>query len=83
VRPLGLRLCVGIHTGDVELRGDDLIGISVVTASRVMDTARADEVWVSQTVRDLVAGSGLHFEHRGEHGLKGVPGTWTLWEVVD
>jgi len=83
VRPLGLSVRVGIHTGEVEVRGDDLIGISVVTASRVMDAAGDDEVWVSQTVRDLVAGSGLRFEDRGGHGLKGVPGTWTLWEVVD
>ena len=74
---------VGLHTGEVEVRGDDLAGISVVTACRVMAAAGDDRVWVSQTVRDLVAGSGLEFEHRGEHDLKGVPGTWRLWEVVD
>ena len=73
---------VGIHTGEVELRGDDLTGISVVTAARVMALAGDDEVWVSQTVRDLVAGSGHVFEDRGEHELKGVPGTWRLWEVA-
>ena len=83
VRPLGLGVRVGIHTGEVELRGGDLTGISVVTACRVMDHAGDDEVWVSQTVRDLVAGSGLAFQDRGEHDLKGVPGTWRLWEVVD
>ena len=54
----------------------------VVTAARVMAHAGDDEVWVSQTVRDLVAGSGLGFELRGEHDLKGVPGPWRLWEVV-
>jgi class 3 adenylate cyclase len=83
VRPLGLTVRVGVHTGEVELRGEDLSGISVVTAARVMALAEDDQVWVSQTVRDLVAGSGLEFEPRGEHELKGVPGTWRLWEVVD
>jgi class 3 adenylate cyclase len=66
----------------VERRGDDLAGISVVTAARVMAHADDDEVWVSSTVRDLVAGSGLRFEDRGEHDLKGVPGAWQLWEVA-
>ena len=83
VRPLGLLVRVGIHTGEVEARGEDLTGISVVTACRVMDHAGDDGVWVSQTVRDLVAGSGLDFADRGEHDLKGVPGTWRLWEVLD
>jgi pimeloyl-ACP methyl ester carboxylesterase len=82
VRALGLTVRVGIHTGEVELRGDDLAGISVVTAARVMAHADDDEVWVSSTVRDLVAGSGLRFEDRGEHDLKGVPGAWQLWEVA-
>jgi len=82
VRPLGLEVRVGIHTGEVELRGDDLTGIGVVTAARVMALAGDDQVWVSQTVRDLVAGSGHTFEDRGEHELKGVPGTWRLWEVA-
>ena len=83
VRALGLAVRVGVHTGEVEVRGDDLAGISVVTAARVMAHAGDDEVWVSQTVRDLVAGSGLGFEDRGDHDLKGVPGPWRLWEVVD
>jgi pimeloyl-ACP methyl ester carboxylesterase len=83
VRPLGLDVRVGIHTGEVELRGEDLTGISVVTAARVMALAGDDQVWVSQTVRDLVAGSGLDFADQGEHELKGVPGTWRLWEVLD
>jgi class 3 adenylate cyclase len=82
VRALGLTVRVGIHTGEVERRGDDLAGISVVTAARVMAHADDDEVWVSSTVRDLVAGSGLRFEDRGEHDLKGVPGAWQLWEVA-
>ena len=83
VRPLGLSVRVGLHTGEVELREEDLTGISVVTAARVMAHAGDDQVWVSQTVRDLVAGSGLRFEDRGEHELKGVPGKWRLWQVVD
>jgi pimeloyl-ACP methyl ester carboxylesterase len=82
VRALGLSTRVGVHTGEVELRGDDLAGIGVVTACRVMEEAGDDQVWVSQTVRDLVAGSGLAFEDRGEHELKGVPGPWRLWEAV-
>jgi pimeloyl-ACP methyl ester carboxylesterase len=82
VRPLGLSVRVGIHTGEVELRGEDLTGISVVTAARVMAAAGDEEVLVSQTVRDLVAGSGHEFEDRGEHELKGVPGGWRLWQVV-
>jgi class 3 adenylate cyclase len=82
VRPLGLVVRVGVHTGEVELRDQDLTGISVVTAARVMAHAGDDQVWVSQTVRDLVAGSGHEFEDRGEHELKGVPGQWRLWQVA-
>jgi pimeloyl-ACP methyl ester carboxylesterase len=82
VRTLGIGTRVGVHTGEVEVRGEDLTGIGVVTACRVMEEAGDDQVWVSQTVRDLVAGSGLAFEDRGEHDLKGVPGPWRLWEAV-
>jgi class 3 adenylate cyclase len=80
---LGLDIRVGIHTGEVELRGDDIGGISVNTAARVQARADAGAVYVSRTVVDLVAGSGLQFDDRGEHELKGIPGTWRLFVVAD
>jgi class 3 adenylate cyclase len=79
---VGLQLRVGVHTGEVEIRGDDLAGITVHTAQRVQASARPDEVLVSRTVVDLVAGSGIEFEDRGEHELKGVPGTWRLFAAA-
>ena len=69
----------GLHTGECEVRGDDLGGLAVHIAARVAAAAGADEVLVSGTVKDLVAGSGTTFEDRGEHELKGVPGTWRLY----
>ncbi len=83
VRPLGLEIRAGVHTGEVELAGRDIAGIAVHTGARVAALARAGEVLVSSTVKDLVAGSGIEFEERGEHELKGVPGTWRLYAVVD
>ena len=80
-RGLGLSVRIGVHTGEVEVRGDDIGGISVHTAARVQSLAHPDEVWVSRTVTDLVAGSGIDFADRGEHELKGVPGTWRLFAV--
>ena len=65
----------GLHTGEVELRGDDVTGMPVNITARVMSLANANETLVSRTVTDLVAGSGLEFEDRGDHELKGVPGT--------
>ena len=81
-RQLGIDVRIGLHTGEVERRGDDIAGIAVHIASRVQSHAQPGEVWVSRTVTDLVAGSNIRFGDRGEHALKGVPGTWQLF-VVD
>ncbi len=81
LRTLGLEIRVGLHTGEVELRGDDIGGIAVNTAARVQALANPREVLVSRTVVDLVAGSAIEFDDRGEHELKGVPGTWRLFAV--
>jgi pimeloyl-ACP methyl ester carboxylesterase len=82
VGALGLRTRAGVHTGEVELRGADLSGVAVHIASRVMNTAGPAEVVVSRTVRDLTIGSQLDFVDRGEHTLKGVPGSWPLYAVA-
>src|SRR4029078_9353565 len=82
-RQLGLEVRVGVHTGEVERRGDDVAGIGVHIAARVQAHAHPGEVWVSRSVTDLVTGSGISFEDRGEHSLKGVPGTWQLFTVTD
>jgi class 3 adenylate cyclase len=82
LRRLGIEARAGLHSGEVELRGDDVGGIAVHIAARVATAASAGEVLVSRTVVDLVAGSGIRFEDRGEHELKGVPGTWRLFSVV-
>jgi pimeloyl-ACP methyl ester carboxylesterase len=78
LRRLGLELRTGVHTGEVELLSDDIGGLGVHLASRVMHQAAVGEVLVSSTVRDLVVGSGLVFEPRGTHELKGIPGQWSL-----
>jgi class 3 adenylate cyclase len=75
---LGLRLRAGVHTGEVEVRGDDIAGLAVSIAKRVCDLAAPDQVLVTRTVTDHVVGSGFEFEDQGEHQLKGVPGTWRL-----
>jgi len=82
VRPLGLEVRCGLHTGECELVGDDLAGIAVHIGARVAGLATPGEVLVSQTVRDLVAGSGLTFEERGMHTLKGVPNEWRLFRAM-
>lgn len=82
VRPLGLGVRCGIHTGECELVGNDLAGIAVHIGARVAALAAAGEVLVSQTVRDLVAGSGLAFNERGQHRLKGVPDEWRLYRAA-
>jgi class 3 adenylate cyclase len=72
----------GLHTGEVELRGDDVGGIAVHIGARVAALAGASEVLVSRTVKDLVAGSGIEFTDRGVHTLKGVPDEWQLYAVT-
>jgi class 3 adenylate cyclase len=81
VRPLGLRIRAGLHTGECELRGGDLAGIAVHIGSRVAAAAGPDEIFVSSTVKDLVAGASLRFADRGTRELKGVPGEWRLYAV--
>jgi class 3 adenylate cyclase len=81
VSQLRLEIRAGIHTGECERIGDKLSGIAVHIAARVAGTAGPGQVLVSQTVRDLVAGSGIDFESRGEHELKGVSETWQLFAV--
>jgi class 3 adenylate cyclase len=75
---IGLPIRAGLHTGEVELRGDDIAGVGVHIASRVMAAAQPGEILVSRTVRDLVVGSQFQFEDRGPHQLKGVQGLWDL-----
>jgi class 3 adenylate cyclase len=82
VRDLGINVRVGLHTGEIDLDGDDVRGIAVSIGSRVGAIAGPSEVLVSSTVKDLVAGSGLSFADAGEHELKGVPDRWRLYRVV-
>ncbi|HSJ45227.1 MAG TPA: adenylate/guanylate cyclase domain-containing protein [Euzebyales bacterium] len=82
MQELGLRIRAGVHTGEVERRGDDIGGLAVHIAARVAGLAGAGEVLVSRTVTDLVAGAGLPFSARGAHTLKGVPGQWDLYAAT-
>jgi len=82
LHPAGIEIRAGLHTGEIELRGDDVGGIAVHIGARVAAAAGAGEVVVSSTVKDLVAGSGIDFEDRGEHELKGVPGPWKIYEAA-
>jgi class 3 adenylate cyclase len=82
-RRAGIQLRAGLHTGEVELRGDDIGGIAVHIASRIQSLAAPDQVLVSRTVNDLVAGSDIHFEEPVERELKGIPGRWKLFSVAD
>lgn len=77
----GLPIRAGLHTGEVELVGDDIAGIAVHLAKRVESAASSGTVYVSQTVRDLIAGSSIVLAPRGHHELKGIPGSWDLFEV--
>jgi class 3 adenylate cyclase len=81
VRSLGLELRAGLHTGECEMRSGDVGGISVHIGSRVATLAGPGDILVSGTLRDLVVGSGLSFEDRGIHELRGVPGDWHLYSV--
>lgn len=83
VRGLGLDIRAGVHTGEVEVMGNDLGGVAVHIGSRVMNQAGAGEVLVSSTVKDLVVGSGIEFADRGAYELKGVPGEWRLFAVAE
>jgi class 3 adenylate cyclase len=80
-RRYGIEVRAGLHTGEIEMRGDDVSGIAVHIAQRVSALAAPSEVLVSRTVVDLVAGSGIEFDERGEHELKGLSGTWQLFAV--
>jgi class 3 adenylate cyclase len=79
---LGLQIRAGLHTGEVELRGDDVGGIAVHLAARVAALAQGDEVLASRTVVDLKAGSGIEFVDGGEHVLKGLPGSWRVFATA-
>lgn len=80
---LGIEVRAGMHTGECQVRGDDLAGVAVVVAARIGSLAGPGEVLVSATVKDLVAGSGVEFVDRGEHPLKGIPSTSRLFAVSD
>jgi class 3 adenylate cyclase len=82
VKPLGLEVRAGLHTGEVELMGDNIGGIAVHIAARISAEAAASEVVVSGTTKDLVAGSGITFRPRGSKQLKGIPGEWALFAVT-
>ena len=82
VAALGIQVRAGLHTGECEVRGDDIGGIAVHIGARVGALAGSHEVLVSGTLKDLVIGSGLEFEDRGAHELKGVPGVWQLFAVA-
>jgi class 3 adenylate cyclase len=79
---IGLELRAGVHTGEVELRGDDIAGLAVTIAKRVCDLAGPGQVLVTRTVTDLMVGSRIGFEDCGDHELKGVPGVWRLFAVA-
>jgi class 3 adenylate cyclase len=78
---LGIEIRTGVHTGECELMGDDIGGIAVHIAARIMSQAAPGEILVSSSLRDLVVGSGIGFDDRGSHELKGVPGHWQLLAV--
>ena len=81
VRSLGVQIRAALHSGECEVIGENLGGIAVHIGARVTALAAPDEVLVSSTVKDLVAGSGLRFQDRGVHGLRGVPGEWRLFAI--
>jgi pimeloyl-ACP methyl ester carboxylesterase len=81
-RTIGLDVRAGVHTGECELLGEKVAGIAVHTGARVAALAQGGEVLVSQTVKDLVSGSGIEFQERGEHEFKGVPGQWRVYAAM-
>jgi class 3 adenylate cyclase len=82
MRPIGLDLRAGVHTGEIHRTADDVAGIAVHIGARIGALAGAGEILVSSTVKDLVIGSGIDFADRGRHALKGVPGDWQIWAAV-
>ncbi len=82
VHALGIQMRAGLHTGECEIRGDDIGGIGVHIGARVSALAGPNDVLMSSTLRDLVIGSALEFEAGGAHTLKGVPGEWRLFAVA-
>jgi class 3 adenylate cyclase len=80
-KDIGLDLRAGVHTGEVEVRGDDIAGLAVTIAKRVCDLAGSSQVLVSEIVRGMMVGARTQFRNQGEHQLKGVPGTWRLFSV--
>jgi class 3 adenylate cyclase len=82
VRSLGIDVRAGVHTGEIERRGDEVSGIAIHIGQRVSSLAGPGEVLVSSTVKDLVSGSGIQFADRGAHELKGVPDTWRIFAVI-
>lgn len=81
MEPLGIKVRAGLHTGEVERSEADVLGIAVNLAARIMDFARAGEVVISRTVKDLIAGSGIEVDDAGEHLLKGLEEKWQLFRV--
>ena len=81
VRSLDIDLRVGVHTGEIELRGDDIAGLAVIIAQRIQAAAEPGQILASRTVVDLVAGSGIGFTDRGARNLKGIPGDWQLYAL--
>jgi class 3 adenylate cyclase len=81
LRPLGLEIRAGLHTAEVEVRKTDIAGIRVHIASGVLASSSPGQVWLSAAVPMLVVGSEFEFEGRGQHELKGVPGSWKLFTV--
>jgi class 3 adenylate cyclase len=82
IRQLGCEAYAGLHAGEIELLGDDVAGIAVHIAARVMSSAAPGEVLVSSTVKDLVVGSGLQFADRGPQTLRGIPDAWQLYAAL-
>jgi class 3 adenylate cyclase len=81
-KDIGLNLRAGVHTGEVEVRGDDIAGLAVTIAKRVCDLSGPDQVLVTETVRSMTIGAGINFTNQGKQELKGVPGPWRLFTVV-
>jgi len=82
LRAIGLEIRAGLHTGEFEVSDGKMVGIAVSIGARISSLAGPGEVLVSSTVKDLVAGSGIRFEDRGEHRLKGVPDAWRLYALA-